>query len=136
MLEAYAVNQTFTANSVVPFTSVSLIKGETAVLTGTSSIQLNRAGVYMVTAVFTGTPAAAGAATIQMTKDGVVQPQATITDPTVLTTVGVTLPISTLVQVSESNSCCCCKAPTVLQFVNAGVGLNNAASHVTVTKIC
>lgn len=136
MLEAYAVNQTFAANSVVPFTSVSLIKGETAVLTGTSSIQLNRAGVYMVTATFTGTPAAANAVTIQMTKDGVVQPQATISAPTVLTTESVALPISTLVQVSESNSCCCCKAPTVLQFVNAGAALNNAAAHVTVTKLC
>lgn len=136
MLEAYSVNQSLAANAIVPFTSVSLVKGETAVLNGTNSIQLNRSGVYMVSAVFTGTPGAAGTASIAMTKDGVVQPQATISDTPVLTTVGVVLPIVTLVQVTHDNSCCCRTAPTVIQFVNNGTALSAVNAKVVVTKVC
>lgn len=90
----------------------------------------------MVSFVLTGTPAAAGQASVEMTKNGVPQPQATITLPAALTTVSVALPIHTLVQVSESNSNCCCKAPTVLQFINTGVGINAAGSSVVITKVC
>lgn len=136
MLEAFAVNQTIAADSVIPFTSVSLQKGETAVLAGSSSIMLNKCGVYMVSAVFTGTPAAAGAAEITMTKNGVAQPQATVNLPAALTTVSVALPISTLVQVPQSNGPCCCKSGTVIQFENTGVGLNAAGASVIVTKVC
>lgn len=136
MLEAFAVNQTIAADSAVPFNSVSLLKGETVVLSGISTIQLNRCGVYMVNAVITGTPAAAGAAEVYMTRNGVEQEQARAYLPAALTTVSVALPISTLVQVTENNGNCCCKAPTLLQFVNAGVGLNAASTSVIVTKVC
>ena len=137
MLEAYAVSQTIAAtNGPVPFTTVALVKGETAILTGLNSIQLNRAGIYHVELQVSGTPAAAGAATVTMTRNGVTQPQATVTDPTVLTTVGVNLAMSTLVQVTENNGPCCCMAPTVLQFINTGVALNNASTSVVVTKLC
>lgn len=121
---------------MVPFTSVALMKGKTVDLTGTTSIALHKAGVYLVEMVVAGTPAAAGTASIAMIKDGVAQPQATVNDPTAVTTVGVTLPITTLVQVSEDDGCCCCKAPTVIQFQNTGVGLNNASTMITVTKVC
>lgn len=136
MLEAFAVNQTIAADSAVPFDSVSLLKGETVVLSGISTIQLNRCGVYMVNAVVTGTPATAGAVELYMTRNGVEQPQARTYLPAELTNVSVSLPISTLVQVTDNNGNCCCKAPTMLQFINAGVGLNAANTSVVVTKVC
>lgn len=136
MLEAYATNQTISASSPVPFTSVSLKKGHTASFSGTSSIQLNRAGVYMVCATVTGTPAAAGTASIQLYRDGVAQPQAIASATPVLTSVGVTLPICTLVQVTHDNGCKCCQAPVNIQLVNTGVGLTSANTSIVVTKVC
>ena len=137
MLNAYSNGQTIAAtNGLVPFTSVSLAKGETTELSGINSILLHRAGIYLINMVVTGTPAAAGAVTVTMTRNGVTQNQATVNDPTAATTVGVTMPMVTLVQVPENDGCCCCKAPTVLQFVNTGVGLNNASATLVITKVC
>lgn len=134
MLEAYSSGKTIASGGVVPFDSVKLLKGETAVLSGSGAVQLNRCGVYSVTAVVDGTPAAAGAATIQINQDGVAV--ASITDPLAVTTVGVTLTLPTLIQVKQSNGPCCCKSPSMLQVVNAGVGLNNANTRIVITKVC
>lgn len=137
MLNAYSSAQTIAATTgLIPFTSVSLVKGDTTELSGTMSVMLHRAGIYLVQLVVSGTPAAAGAVTVTMTKDGVTQNQATVNDPTVLTTVGVTMPMVTLVQVPENDGCCCRKSPVVLQFVNTGVGLNNANATLVITKVC
>ena len=136
MLNAYSTAQTIPAGALVPFTSVALHKGMTATLSGQNTIQLNRAGVYRVDLVLSGVPAAAGAVTVTMTKDGVPQPQATVTDPLAVTTIGVTLPVTTLVQVSRNNGSCCCREPVVLAFELNGVGLNQAQASVVVTRIC
>lgn len=137
MLEAYAVGQTIAAtNGVVPFSAVTLIKGETAVLSGANTIQLNRCGVYMIDFCMEGLPGAAGTATVSMSKDGVLQQQATASVGGATTATAVTLPITTLVQVSENNTCCCCTSPTVIQFTNTGVQLTAARTHVVVTKVC
>lgn len=137
MLEAYASSQAIPAvNGLVPFTSVSLIKGDTVTLSGTNSILLHRKGVYLVTAQVSGTPAAAGTVELSMLKDGVIQPQTTVTDPTAATTIGVVIPITTLVQVHDDDGACCCKAPVVVQFINTGVALNAATTSIVVTKVC
>lgn len=136
MLNAYSKNQTLVQNGIISFNSVSLLKGKTAVLNGVSTIDLNCRGVYCITLDISGTPSDAGEVTISMTKNGVTQPQAMIDIPLVVTTASVTGSISTLVQVSESNSACCCSSATSIQFVNTGVGLANANFTVTVTKLC
>ena len=108
MLEAYSLNQEVGANAAIPFNSVSIQKGCTARLNGVSTIELNKAGVYMV--AFDGT---AGASTlVQLYKDGVAQPQAQST--------GTSPSFVTLVQVSENNSNCPCAAPTNIQIRNTG----------------
>ena len=135
MLEAYSKSQTVPVNGVVPFTSVSLTKGCTAVLNGTSTIQLNTCGVYAVIFNATAHASTAGNITISMTKNGVVQPQATRTITGATTTTSANLPIATLVQVSDTNSCKCCDSPTTLQFVNTGVDVVSDF-NVVVTKIC
>lgn len=136
MLEAYSKNQTVPATTgIIPFDSVTLKKGCTAELNGVSSIQLNKCGVYEVIFNATALATTAGNITVSMTKNGVTQPQATrtITGATVATSVNV--PISTLVQVTDNNSCKCCDSPTILQFTNTGVAWTGDV-NVLVTKIC
>ena len=136
MIEAYAKNQSIPATTgIVPFTSVSLKKGQTVELNGVNSIQLNKCGVYEVIFNATALAGTAGNVTIEMTKNGVTQPQATTTITGATTTTAVNVPISTLVQVKDNNSCCCCDAPTILQFLNTGVAIT-ADTNVVVTKVC
>lgn len=136
MLEAYSKNQTIPATSgVIPFNSVTLKKGCTAELTGTNTIQLNKCGVYEVLFNANALATTAGNITVSMTKNGVTQPQATRTITGATTTTSVNVPISTLVQVTDNNSCKCCDSPTILQFVNTGVAWTGDVD-VVVTKIC
>lgn len=90
MLEAYSINQTIATNGILPFNSVSLKKGKTAVLSGVSSIELNSSGVYEIVLDVGGLPGAAGDIEIVMTKDGVQQSQSKISIPTVVATESVT----------------------------------------------
>ena len=136
MLEAYSKNQTIPATTgILPFNSITLKKGCTAELNGVSSIQLNKCGVYEITLNINGLASTAGDVIVAMTKNGVAQPQATrsLVDQTI--TEGFSLPITTLVQVKDNNSCRCCDAPTIIQFVNQGVAWVGDV-NVVVTKLC
>ena len=123
MIEAYSLNQTVAANAAIPFNNVSVKKGCTAELNGVSTIELNKAGVYMIT--FDGT--AAASTLVQLYKDSVAQPQAQST--------GTSVSFSTLVQVPESNTCCCNTSPTTLRVVN-GTATSFVNANICVTKIC
>lgn len=123
MLEAYSLNVSVGANSPIPFNSVSVEKGCTAVLSSPTTIDLNKAGVYMVACdVSTAT-----ANTIQLSKDGVLQPQAQST--------GTSPSFTTLVQVDRNNTTCCCTSPTVIRIVLTTAGTLTDA-NVSVTKVC
>ena len=122
MLEAYSVNVAVGANANIPFNSTTIQKGCTAVKTGVDTINLNKCGVYMV-AVDAST---ATSTTIQLVKDGVLQPQAQST--------GLSPSFITLVQVSENNSCCPCSSPTVIQVRNTVAGTFTDA-NIVVTKV-
>mgnify|MGYP002771451824 FL=1 len=136
MLEAYSINQTIATNGILPFNSVSLKKGKTAVLSGVSSIELNCSGVYEIVLDVGGLPGAAGNIEIVMTKDGVQQSQSMISIPTVVATEGIHGSITTLVQATKNNGTCCCSSPTTIQFLNTGVELTQATINVVVTKLC
>ena len=123
MLEAYSLNVTAAAGAPVPFNSVALVKGGTAVLASPTTIELNKRGVYAVS--FNGTTAASD--TVQLWKDGVSQPQAQST--------GTSLSFTTLVQCDRDNSCCCCASPVSLQVVS-GSAATIADANITVTKVC
>ena len=124
MLESYVLNVAVGANSAIPFNSDSIVKGCTATHSAPSTIELNKCGVYMV--AFDGV--ASASTTVQLTKDGVAQPQAQST--------GTAISFVTLVQVDRNNSRCnCCESPVVLRFLNTNaVTFTNA--NVTVTKVC
>lgn len=106
MLEVYSINAEVAADAAIPFTNVHTQKGGSAELLGTSTIELNRCGVYEVSV----NASADAATTIQLYKDGVAQPQAQST--------GESLSFKTLVQVSENNTCCPCSSATSLQIMN------------------
>ena len=123
MLEAYSINAAVTAGGAVPFNSVSIEKGCTAKLTSPSTIELNKCGVYMIACNAT----AAAETTLQLTKDGVAQPQAQST--------GTALSFVTLVQVDRNNSACACSNPVTIQVINStATTLENA--NIAVTKVC
>lgn len=123
MLEAYSINQAVGADTAIPFNSVSIKKGCTAVLNGVSTIELNKAGVYMVS--FDGTTGTSSL--VQLYKDGVAQPQAQST--------GTNVSFTTLVQVLQNNTCNCATSPTTLRVMNETAGTFTNA-NIVVTKIC
>ena len=123
MLEVYSTNVEVVADSAIPFHNVALKKGCTAELSGTGTIQLNKCGVYMVSC----DASAEASTTIQLYKNGVAQPQAQST--------GITPSFVTLVQVSENNCGCPCKAPVSLQIVNT-TATTFTDCNVNVTKVC
>lgn len=136
MLEIYSKNQTIEATTgIIPFTSTALKKGCTSELFGTDTVYLNKCGVYEI--IFEGEYVAgsAGNINIQMTKNGTVQQQSIRTVVGASTTESKSVSICTLVQVKDSNTCRCCDSPTVIQFINTGVGIVGD-SNLTITKLC
>ena len=122
MLEAYSTNVAVGADANIPFNSTSLIKGCTVSKPSADTINLNKCGIYMVEC----DASASASTTIQLYKNGVAQPQAQST--------GLNPNFTTLVQVSENNTCCPCSAPTTLQVQNSdAVTLSDA--NIVVTKI-
>ena len=135
MLQCYSLKQAFTDGAAIPFESVAIQKGQTAVLSAPATIALNKKGIYEV--LVDGVVAVATtaeSATIQLTKNGIPLDQA---QSTVETAVSAPSPFSfsTLVQVTEDNTCCCITSPTTLQVVYSGDD-STGSVNVVVTKIC
>ena len=125
MLEAYSTNVTVAVDTPIPFNNVTIQKGCTARLSSPSTVQLNKCGVYMISC----NASSSASATIQLYKNGVAQPQAQST--------GGSLGFTTLVQVTENNSCACCSSPTLIQILNAGEAeATFLDTNIVVTKVC
>lgn len=132
MIEVYSNNVEVGANASIPLNSVTIVKGITAVKDG-NTIELNRCGVYSVhidgyVTVPTGTTV-----TVQLRKDGVLQPQA-IASLTAVADQILPFGFETLVQVSENNTPNPCSAPTVIDFVNTAEATFNHV-NIVVTKL-
>lgn len=134
MLEAYSTNIEVAENSAIPFNNITIKKGCTVELSAPATIQFNKAGVYMVSCDASIEPAAAGEISIQLSKNGVLQPQ-TIAIATGAADAISNLSFDTLVQVREDNTCSCCTAPTTVQLINGAAGTFSIAD-IVVTKIC
>ena len=135
MLELYSLNTTVEQNGSIPFNNVDLAKGCSAILTAPGTVQFNKSGVYMVDVSASITPAAAGDVSIQLAKNGLLDPGATsiATGAADSTT---TLSFTTLVQVKENNTCCCNTSPTTIQLINTGQAGTFPIVGMTITKIC
>ena len=135
MLEAYSNNVAVATNSAIPFNNVTIQKGCTAKIESSATIALNKSGIYMVTVDAAAIPTSAGVMSIQLSKDGVLQPQAQSAVTGATTDVD-NMSFTTLVQVKEDNNCRCCTSPTTVRVVNTGVPATYNIANVCVTKIC
>ena len=134
MLEAYSTNITVNEGEAIPFNNLVIKKGCTAELSAPATIQFNKAGVYMVSCNASVEPAAAGEVSIQLRKNGILQPQAISTETGEVDSI-TDLGFTTLVQVKEDNTCNCCTSPTTIQIVN-GAEASFTIANIVVTKIC
>lgn len=135
MLEVYSDNLDVISGSSIPLNNISLQKGTTAVLSSNATIQLNKRGIYDVEVDGYGEAGVAGLITVQLMRNGVLQPQA-ISSVTGATGEVDTFNFHTQVQVLSDNTCCCGTAPTLLQIINTGVDITGAHINVCVSKLC
>ena len=134
MIQSYSTNLTVDANTAIPFNNVAIKKGCSAEMAGAAAIELNKAGIYMVSVDGSITPAAAGEVSIQLSKNGILQPQAQAIETGALDSV-TNLKFETLVQVKENNTCSCCTSPTTIQVINGAEGTYSNI-NIVVTKLC
>ena len=137
MIEAYSKNINVDANSAIPLNNVSLLKGCSTTQEGTSTIVLNKRGIYEVNVSAIVTSAtAADVITIQLQKDGVSIPQA-IGAFTVDTADNVgTIAFTTLIQVPQDNNCNCpCSIPTRISLLNAGDAATIQSIVISVVRV-
>lgn len=155
MIETYSKNIDVAESTAIPLNTIAIMKGFTATKSGTTAIQLQRAGIYEVNvsataklqtlesapASTTGSTAVAQSSdsnviAIQLYKDNVTQPQAysavTASDTTSLHP----LSFTTLIQVPTNNSQCCCSSPVTIDIVNQCADATYDTIDVVVTKIC
>lgn len=136
MLQVYSDNLAVAANTVFPFNNVVIDKGCAENLSAPATIQLNKAGIYLVEMDGFATPDAATEVSIQLMVNGVAQPQAISTFVPAAVTDTRTFGFKSFVRVLENNcQCNCLTAPTTLQFMNGDTALSDAHINVVITKI-
>jgi hypothetical protein len=115
MLQVYSSNLAVDANTVFPFNNVVMDKGCAENLSAPATIQLNKAGVYLVEMDGFATPDAATAVSVQLVVNGVAQPQAITSFVPASITDARTFGFKTFVRVLENNcQCNCLTSPTTL----------------------
>ena len=112
MLQAYSSNLDILANAAFPLNNITIDKGCGEKLSAPATIQLNQRGIYLVEVDGYGTGAAAGTNTVQLSLNGVTQPQS-ITSFTTATGTVSNFSFKTFIQVLENNCICnCFSSPT------------------------
>ena len=136
MLQVYSSNLIVDANTVFPFNNVVIDKGCGEALSAPATIQLNKAGIYLVEMDGFATPDAATEVSVQLMVNGVAQPQAISSFVPAAITDTRTFGFKTFVRVLENNCPCnCLTSPTTIQFMNGETALSEAHINVVITKI-
>ena len=136
MIQTYSKNITVDSMTNIPFNSTSLLKGCTAFKTDISTITLNKSGVYMVSFDASVAGTVGGTVSVQLSKNGVLMPEATTAETADNTTDLHSISFQTLVQVNQDNSCKCSDSGTVISIVNTGVSALFNQANLVITKIC
>ena len=122
MIEVYSKNVTVPSDTSVPLNNVSIKKTDAVKLSGVSTLQFNKCGVYHIHVNAVAVAQAVGAISIQLSKDGTLIPQAFSAITASDTTLQHPLSFDTLVQVSRNNNPnCMCSSPTDVELMNTGV---------------
>lgn len=136
MLQIYSSNLAVEAGAAFPFNNVIVDKGCSENLSAPATIQLNKAGVYLVEMDGFATPDAATEVTVQLMINGVLQPQAITSFVPAAITDTRTFGFKTFVRVLQNNCRCnCLTSPTTLQFINGTTALSDAHINVVITQI-
>lgn len=136
MIEVYSKNVSAATDAPIALNNVALLKGESTVLRGVSTIQLNRCGVYEVSVSASAVATEEGEISIQLEKDDVLQPQAVSSATAADTTSTYALGFTTLVQVTHSNNQnCICATPTNIDIVNTGVPVTFTSINLTAVRV-
>lgn len=136
MLQAYSDNLAVAANTAFQFNNIVMDKGCAESLSAPATIQLNKAGVYLVEMDGYATPDAATEVSVQLYVNGVAQPQAISSFVPASVTDTRTFGFKTFVRVTQNNCPCnCLSAPTTLQFMNGETELSDAHINAVVTQI-
>lgn len=132
MIEVYSKNVATSTGESISLNNVALLKGASAQIVGSNTIQLNKCGIYQITVSDNVVGSEAGTISVQMQKNGVLQPQAVMSTAA---TGATNMSFITLVQVPQNNNINCpCSIPTTINFINTGV----AATHsidVTIVRV-
>ena len=137
MLQAYSNNLDVAAGAAYPFNNVVLEKGRGVSLSGPSTIQINKRGIYFVEVDGFATPEAATTVSTQLYVNGVAQPQAISSFTPASITDTRTFGFKTFVRVLENNcNCNCFTSPTLIQALNGETDVSDAHINVCVTQIC
>lgn len=137
MLYAYnTTSTTYTAGQQLLFPSTGTQTGCTAVKTSSNTINLNKAGYYMVH--FNGdvaTAAEAGNVSAILQVNGMAYPAAEATAYSSATTDIQNLGFTTIIQVQPNCMCNTSNAPVTLTVVNGTTAATFTNAAITVTKI-
>ena len=136
-LNAYTNSaQTVVAEGVVNFNNNNPLTGcSVCHAAGSSTVQIVKPGLYLVTvnADAATTATAGGTITLQLFNNGILVPGATATETTTADTSIVSLAFSTIIRVL--NSCSCVNNQTNLTVVNTGVEVTLSNANVVVVKL-
>ena len=137
MLDIYSNNVTVAEQSPIPFNSTNVDKGFRIVRQGAVTIQFNKCGVYKVDFNATAVAGAVGTITVQLRKNGILQPQTLTSQTATDTTSSHALSFSTLVQVDRNNcKCNMCSIPVTIDVFNAStIPVTFDVADVVVTPV-
>ena len=136
MIQAYSDGVTVAANGTYPLNNTVFLKGNTAVIAGAGGIALTKRGIYNVHVDGFATLAAAGDYSIQLTRNGVLLPQAIST--TALAAAGsANGAFDTLIVVEESDCPCnWTSAAVTIGIINPStVEVTDAHINIIVSKL-
>jgi len=137
MLDTYTnTDQTLITGAPLVFNTNRILTGCTVTHSaGTTSINLNKPGIYIVhfnaDAAESGT---AGVITVQLFVNGLLYPAAEASEDSTATTDIVNMDFETAVCVTREH--CACGNSVSLTFVDTGVGAVFSNVEVVITKIC
>lgn len=132
MLQAYSKGVSVSPNSIYPFNTTFILTGCVATLNGSTSINLNKPGIYMIEFNGQASPTGEnGVVSVQLYNDGVAMPQA---NSSAYATMGnpASLSFSTLIKVGCL--CPCESGSKVLTLHYEGVA-GTMDGNIVVTKL-
>lgn len=136
MIQGYSTELEVATPAAYPINNITLKKGCSVVQSGVSAFQLNQRGIYLVHYDGYAAATVGGTVSTQLYVNGVAQPEAISTFEAADVADAGSLQFETLVQVANNNcNCNLTSSPTVIQFMNNGIAVEDAHINVVITKL-